>query len=350
HCKKCFIEQLIDFDDAMMKCVEDVAAVRASSDCRHEPANTAVSAHRRLADVRLSAGLRRRPLRAARSVPAQPVPSGQRMRGELHQLGLPVPLSVWFFVGDTCSIDVNECLSAPCANGGSCVNTEGGYSCQCPAGFEAIDCRLNARRGGCYNGGVCSGDFDGKCRCVDGFSGTRCEVPPQSESVSDPCASNQPCLHGGLCRSFAATGTFVCDCASGWLGLRCEQLLNPCTESSCLGRGRCLPTAAGGFNCRCHAGFRGRYCEHLSQPTGLPTVQPEPCNSSRWQSWCLNGGRCFQLVGVELPVCQCRRGFTGSRCQIDVNECEQFGGACLNGGECVDEPGGFRCTCKPGFQ
>uniref|UniRef100_A0A1I8FNQ7 Notch receptor 3 n=1 Tax=Macrostomum lignano TaxID=282301 RepID=A0A1I8FNQ7_9PLAT len=179
---------------------------------------------------------------------------------------------------------------------------------------------------------------------------TRCEVPPQSESVSDPCASNQPCLHGGLCRSFAATGTFVCDCASGWLGLRCEQLLNPCTESSCLGRGRCLPTAAGGFNCRCHAGFRGRYCEHLSQPTGLPTVQPEPCNSSRWQSWCLNGGRCFQLVGVELPVCQCRRGFTGSRCQIDVNECEQFGGACLNGGECVDEPGGFRCTCKPGFQ
>uniref|UniRef100_A0A1I8FQ61 EGF-like domain-containing protein n=1 Tax=Macrostomum lignano TaxID=282301 RepID=A0A1I8FQ61_9PLAT len=310
--------------------------------------------HRRLADVRLSAGLRRRPLRAARSVPAQPVPSGQRMRRELHQLGLPVPLSVSGFVGDTCSIDVNECLSAPCANGGSCVNTEGGYSCRCPAGFEGrhcelpfcrpIDCRLN---GGCYNGGVCSGDFDGKCRCVDGFSGTRCEVPPQSESVSDPCASNQPCLHGGLCRSFARHRHIRMRLRVRLVGPSLRAAAEPVhriivswprpllADSSWRIQ---LPLSCGISRPILRAFYRSRpACRQSSRNPAIPAGAV--LVSERRPLWLASNFRCASVDAVSPAVAA----------EIDVNECEQFGGACLNGGECVDEPGGFRCTCKPGF-
>lgn len=43
--------------------------------------------------------------------------------------------------------DVNECLTVqPCANGATCVNTIGGYQCQCSSGFEGQDCDQGKRK------------------------------------------------------------------------------------------------------------------------------------------------------------------------------------------------------------
>lgn len=39
-------------------------------------------------------------------------------------------------------------------------------------------------------------------------------------------------------------------------------------------------------------------------------------------------------------------GFTGSRCEEDVNECGSS--PCANGGQCRDQPGSFHCECLPG--
>lgn len=38
------------------------------------------------------------------------------------------------------SPDVNECDNNPCENGASCVNSPGGYSCQCAAGWAGAEC------------------------------------------------------------------------------------------------------------------------------------------------------------------------------------------------------------------
>ena len=38
------------------------------------------------------------------------------------------------FIGDTCQINVNDCVSNPCLNGGTCEDLIGGFKCLCSKG------------------------------------------------------------------------------------------------------------------------------------------------------------------------------------------------------------------------
>jgi hypothetical protein len=42
--------------------------------------------------------------------------------------------------GKDCSVDINECSSAPCLNGGKCKDKINGYICECKVGFEGQHC------------------------------------------------------------------------------------------------------------------------------------------------------------------------------------------------------------------
>lgn len=37
-------------------------------------------------------------------------------------------------------VDINECLSNPCVNGADCINTPGGYTCNCKDGWTGLNC------------------------------------------------------------------------------------------------------------------------------------------------------------------------------------------------------------------
>ena len=104
---------------------------------------------------------------------------------------------------------------------------------------------------------------------------------------SDPCASN-PCLHGAKCVNLK--NDYHCECPSNLSGKRCHY---------------------------------GQYCS------------PNPCQ---------NGGLCEE--GSSGPICQCR-GFTGTHCMVDINECLRQN-PCHNGGTCINTLGSFKCQCPSG--
>lgn len=60
--------------------------------------------------------------------------------------------------GSRCELEINECLSSPCLNGGVCEDQTGGYVCNCAVGFSGDHCEVNIDEcysTPCLNGGSC---------------------------------------------------------------------------------------------------------------------------------------------------------------------------------------------------
>ena len=53
------------------------------------------------------------------------------------------------------------------------------------------------------------------------------------------------------------------------------------------------------------------------------------------------------MDGLGDYTCLCVAGFTGERCQSDVNECESM--PCRNDAVCKDYVDSYTCTCASGF-
>ncbi|XP_020615948.1 fibropellin-3-like [Orbicella faveolata] len=68
-----------------------------------------------------------------------------------------------------------------------------------------------------------------------------------------------------------------------------------------------------------------------------------PCMSGP----CQNGGSCLSIYEKNSYLCLCVKGFTGSTCQTDIDDCASH--PCKNNGICTDRVNGFNCSCAPGF-
>ncbi|XP_055914618.1 cubilin homolog isoform X2 [Eupeodes corollae] len=82
----------------------------------------------------------------------------------------------------------SPCLSNPCLNGGTCMDTgDGSYICVCPYGFRAPNC----------------------------------------QRIANPCVTN-PCRNGGTCRPNGSN--FTCDCVQGYGGRLCATQRSRCGQ------------------------------------------------------------------------------------------------------------------------
>ena len=111
----------------------------------------------------------------------------------------------WYMV--LFGVEVNECESEPCQNGGECVDLLNGFECECRDGYVGDQCEIgrNTKAIGvmveytsvqsicsflcpdvdecgsspCDNGGTCVDQVNGfECKCMKGFAGDLCEKGP----------------------------------------------------------------------------------------------------------------------------------------------------------------------------
>ncbi|KAK1171313.1 protein jagged-1b-like [Acipenser oxyrinchus oxyrinchus] len=228
--------------------------------------------------------------------------------------------------GQLCDRDLNYCgTHQPCLNGGTCSNTgPDKYQCSCPEGYSGIACEKAEHAclsDPCSNGGSCvETSFGYECQCAPGWSGPSCM------NNIDDCAYN-PCNHGGTCQDML--NGFKCVCPPQWTGKTCLIDANECDGKPCVNANSCR-NLIGGYFCECMPGWNGQNCD---------------TNINDCHGQCQNGGTCMDLVHGYR--CVCPPGYAGELCEKDVNECAS--NPCLNGGRCQDEVNGFQCLCLAGF-
>lgn len=42
------------------------------------------------------------------------------------------------FTGTRCQVNIDDCVSNPCKNGGLCHDSVAGYTCECPLGYTGF--------------------------------------------------------------------------------------------------------------------------------------------------------------------------------------------------------------------
>ncbi|XP_054654555.1 protein eyes shut homolog isoform X4 [Dunckerocampus dactyliophorus] len=230
------------------------------------------------------------------------------------------------YTGPRCETAINHCVDGLCQHGSTCVGLWRGFKCDCLPGSTGRFCEQNindCEGNPCGALSVCENTLSGYiCFCAPGFIGDNCET-----EVNE-CLS-QPCRNGGSCVDDLSS--FRCLCPVGFTGARCELHIDECASSPCKNGATCIDQP-GNYFCQCVAPFKGLNCDFL------------PCEAS---NPCENGALCVEELGYPLGFrCRCRSGFTGPRCEINMDECSSS--PCVNG-FCYDVVDGFYCLCNPGY-
>ena len=85
------------------------------------------------------------------------------------------------FVGRNCEHNVNDCVTNPCANGGTCHDSINDFVCTCRPGYTGKDCSHEVNEcatSPCMHGFCIDKMNDFECKCLPGYSGKHCNILP----------------------------------------------------------------------------------------------------------------------------------------------------------------------------
>jgi hypothetical protein len=188
----------------------------------------------------------------------------------------------------------------------------------------------------CQNGGQCIDTYHGyTCECSNNYIGKTCE---QHKDNVDACFKNT-CSENSTCKLTADGAGYTCDCHVDYAGDKCQILTNPCRITDCF-NGECSLNDANQAVCTCNAGWSGAACDTDVNECAAGT---DECDSS---------ADCHNTDGGY--ECVCKQGYdgdgrvNGSGCE-DVDECAERMHNCGSQSVCENNDGGFSCKCRPGF-
>ncbi|GMT30855.1 hypothetical protein PFISCL1PPCAC_22152, partial [Pristionchus fissidentatus] len=156
----------------------------------------------------------------------------------------------------------DPCNAINCLNNGQCVPTEDASAAQykCPFGYSGANCNITDACffAPCRNGG----------RCVPSPPGFTCECDSRAY-YGAVCASfhacySAPCAHGSTCAE-TSSRQYKCECSPGWEGRDCDQDINECDPKRpeavvlCKNTGICI-NINGSYKCECVPGTSGSDC------------------------------------------------------------------------------------------
>ena len=194
-------------------------------------------------------------------------------------------------------MDIDECATNPCANGGLCQDRPNGYQCNCMIGYYGPNCQSTSP----------------ECR-------------------PEYCSSSGQCLMKG--------NQVSCVCNPGYTGYRCETKMDICDSNPCRNGGVCIGTGFGSFKCRCPFTHSGSHCEHLHDTLAILSQGP-------WRD-CPNAMHCHERFGNKICDPECN----SPQCFYDGFDCRSAGrgGSGGNGGGGNGGGSGqFTGTCLPEY-
>jgi hypothetical protein len=294
--------------------------------------------------------------------------------------------------GGNCDLDINECVSNPCANGATCVDSSTNSS----VAIDAYDCLCAPG----WTNGICAPGFLDQYAAACHVKGGNCDIDI-NECVSSPCVGQAKCSESTT-NSTISIDAYSCSCPIGWAngicaanfikefysectvleGGNCDVDINECRSAPCQNGATCTDSnnndytsnrsfiAIDSYSCACspgwvngmcapvHPGLAPEYVENCgiaegaNCDLGIDECISSPCERG---SVCLanesavnatvaaDNFSCACLPGWGNGVCapgyiaeyetQCTR-VNGGVCDLDINECASS--PCMHNGTCTD--------------
>ena len=264
----------------------------------------------------------------------------------------------------TCTDD-NECLNGQvgynaCTVGPahtSCENTEGGWYCNCAAGYEHDEDMNCVSTTDCDGTEVCDLANRGQCEEREGAElyACGCDAGYSFSGIAydSPCVNDNECSSSTICDGKPnsscndSPGSYSCDCDEGWtegVNNTCVNV-NECDGDVCA-NGVCEDNQ-GSYTCTCNAGY-------FNKDNAQSCSDVNECifeNSATYTCQEQNKNTCVNNDGGYS--CTCNTGWVADDngdC-IDKDMCASEGMNCDKDADCTDDGdgSGFTCTCRAGF-
>ena len=244
------------------------------------------------------------------------------------------------YAGPTCDEVIDNCLSTPCLNEGSCENAPNAFQCVCPHGYSGPVCEDKdpCVSGPCYNGGTCIwrtqllnttedtdkiGDNGLDTSKSLGFSLSSSSSSSSSSSPSSLSSSQSLKITEeeegvvaapSILSSANSTLPFKCECPEPYYGAMCQNY-NFCAGNLCRNNASCI-LGQNRYTCLCPTEFYGTFCEFEDHCASSPCQHKAECRNE-----------------ADTYVCLCPFYFTGKNCETAINQCDF--NLCFNGATCI---------------